>query len=436
MTHKKKKPLGLLELVAIAIGGMIGGGVFSVLGVSVNMIGNATPLAFALGGALALAAAYSYAKLSSYYKDEGATYSFFQRTFPQQKTAASIVGWLIGFGYISTIALYAYTFSSYFSSMLPHSAYAIAHKLIAGAVILIFTLINIFSVRGMGKVEDALVYTKVLVLLLISLFFLKNGHIQNVIPILPKDFSFFSLITVASLTFVAFEGFQLVIHAYKEVESPEKNVPHAIYYSVLGVSFIYVLLALSSMSALPKEDIIKGKEFALAAGATSIIGDFGYYLVISGALLATASAISGTLFGASRLLAVIAKDGYFPNFLSLKNKKGIPAPAIITMAALAYIFLLVGGLETILEFGSITFIMVSFLMSYANFRIRAKTKTHPTLAVLTMALLSSSLLSILFYESKKDPWQIISIFIVYILLSLFAILYSQLQKNKKSQKTK
>jgi len=117
--RKRGKPLNLIELIAIAVGGMIGGGIFSILGVSVEIIGNATVVAILLGGVLAFVAAYSYAKLAIYYQDEGATYSFFKRTFPNSPLAASIIGWFVVFGYISTLALYAFTFSSYLSSVLP-----------------------------------------------------------------------------------------------------------------------------------------------------------------------------------------------------------------------------------------------------------------------------------------------------------------------------
>ncbi len=79
--RKNDKNLGLLELVAIALGGMIGGGIFTVLGISVSLIGVFTPLAFLIGGGLAYLAVYSYIKLGVYYKDEGATYSFLKKLF-------------------------------------------------------------------------------------------------------------------------------------------------------------------------------------------------------------------------------------------------------------------------------------------------------------------------------------------------------------------
>lgn len=108
--HKRDKTLGIPELIAIALGGMVGGGIFTILGISVSMIGAYTPLAIILGGIVASLAAYSYIKLGVYYQDEGATYSFFKRTFPNSAFAASLIGWWVIFGYISTLSLYAYTF--------------------------------------------------------------------------------------------------------------------------------------------------------------------------------------------------------------------------------------------------------------------------------------------------------------------------------------
>ncbi len=107
------KNLGFKELLAIAIGGMVGGGIFTILGISVSMVGALAPFAIALGGGVAWFAAYSYVKLGVYYKDEGATYAFFKRTYPSSHLAASFIGWYTIFGYISTLALYVYTFSSY-----------------------------------------------------------------------------------------------------------------------------------------------------------------------------------------------------------------------------------------------------------------------------------------------------------------------------------
>lgn len=419
-----KKSLGLIELIAIALGGMVGGGIFSILGISVEYIGNATPIAIILGGILASFAAYSYVKLALYYKDEGATYSFFKKAFPTSPFASSAVGWLISFGYISTLALYAFTFSSYLCSVSPIIQNGIIQKLVAGGVILLFSIINIISVRGMGIVEDGMVYVKVILLVFISVYLAAYGKWENFTPMVSHDTNWLYIVIIAAVTFVSYEGFQLVIHAYKEIDRPEKKIPKAIYSALLIAIAIYVILAIGAIANIPKENIIRDKEFALAAGAGKVLGNTGLTLVILGALLATSSAISGTLFGASRLMAVISDDGYFPKLLSKRRKTFIPYYAILCMAVFSFLLILSGGLKVILEFGSITFIMVSFLMAYVNYKKRNETKTHIFHAIFAMSGLFTAGVLIFYFEYKENPEQLIYICSIYAIIIILSALYS------------
>lgn len=424
----KKKDLGLAELVAVALGGMIGGGIFSILGISVERIGNATPVAILAGGTLALFAAYSYVKLALLYKDEGATYSFFKKAFPGSPRAAAAIGWLIVFGYISTLALYAFTFASYLCSNLPIANSFWLTRGVAGAVILVFTIVNIISVKGMGKVEDWLVYTKVLLLLIISALLAGKGELKNFTPVFEGNASFINVLIVASITFVAYEGFQLVIHAYNEMENPQRNIPRAIYSAIAIATLLYVVLSIAALATIPKELIIREKEYALAAGAENLLGRTGLLVVIFGALLATSSAINGTLFGASRLMAVIADDKFMPGTFSKRIKTFIPVNAILLMSILAFGLILSGGLQLILEFGSITFIIVSFLMAYTNFRKRAETKTHILPAVIAMSGLLLAAVLIFHFELKENPMQFLYIVSIYLLLIAGSRLYSRRRK--------
>ncbi|TDK45572.1 APC family permease [Algoriphagus formosus] len=425
LTRKRKKALGLGELIAIALGGMVGGGIFSILGIATENIGNATPVAILIGGVLALFAAYSYVKLALLYQDEGATYSFFKKAFPQSKTTSSIIGWLIVFGYISTLALYAFTFASYFCSQIEALNHPIWQKIISGLIITIFAVINLVSVKGMGKLEDLMVYSKIVILLFISGLLAGKGDIQNLLPVFESQSSLTQILIVSSITFVAYEGFQLVIHAYNEMANPQKNIPKAIYSSIGIATFLYLILSIAALATIPKEIIIADKEYALAAGAKTYLGNFGQFIVIFGALLATSSAISGTLFGASRLMAVVANDGYFPRPLGKKIKTYIPHNAIITMSIFAFVLLATGGLQVILEFGSITFIIVSLLMAYTNFRKRQE--THSSLLLTSVAffgLLLAGLL-IVYFEYTENKEQFLYIISIYILLGLGAIFYSK-----------
>ncbi len=431
----RNKSLGLAELVAIALGGMVGGGIFTILGISVALIGNLTPFAIIIGGMIAALAAYSYVKLGLYYRDEGATYSFFKRTYPGSHYAASVIGWFVIFGYISTLALYAYTFSSYAISNTDFTGDIWIRKGLAIGVIALFMIINVWSVNGMGKIEDLMVYTKLVLLLIISFVLMEHGQtsFEKFVENMAADAEhsgIFHILIVASITFVAYEGFQLVINAVNEMKHPEKNIPRAIYTAITLAILIYVVIAMGALFAIPTQEIIDKKEYALAAGAGDVLGKLGTNLVILGAILATSSAISGTVFGSSRQMAVLAEDKYLPGFLS-KRKNHVPMNAIISMSVMAAVLIIIDGLELILEFGSITFLVVSLLMAIANFKIREKTRSSTVLTLFSIIGLSIGGILILYYELENKWVQMMAILLLYVLLAFGAWLYSEKAKKTK-----
>jgi len=337
---------------------------------------------------------------------------------------ASLIGWWVIFGYISTLALYAYTFSSYAISGFEFAHNEIVRKSVAGLIILLFTLVNVWSVKGMGKIEDMMVYTKLIILTIIAFVLINNEN--TTIPTLLENnapFNILSILIVASLTFVAFEGFQLVINAVNEMEKPEINIPKSIYIALTLAIFIYFILAYGAIVAIPFESIISNQEYALASGADRILGHWGTNLVILGALLATSSAISGTLFGASRQMSVVAKDGYFPSFLT-KRKKNIPQYAIVMMATMAFGLILIGNLKVILEFGSVTFLLVSLLMAYANFTIYKETSSSLLITSFAIIGLLVGMFLIVYYEYTTQAEQLYFIGGLYLLLTLGAWFYS------------
>ena len=423
--RKRNKVLGVPELVAIALGGMVGGGIFTVLGISVALIGVYTPVAILIGGIIAAFAAYSYIKLGIYYKDEGATYSFYKKTFPQTPFAASLIGWWVIFGYISTLALYAYTFSSYAISAFSFADNEWARKLVAGGIIGFFALINIQSVKGMGRLEDLMVYTKLVILVVISFVLINNSHTSMSVLLQHNgNATLWNILIVASLTFVAYEGFELVINAVNEMDEPERKIPQAIYSAIILAILIYVVIALGAILAIPFDDIVKNQEYALASGANDILGRWGTDLVIIGALLATSSAISGTVFGASRQMAVISEDGYFPRFLSKRNRH-IPIAAILTLSGCAFVLVLAGGLRLILEFGSVTFLLVSLLMAFANFVKRRETHSSLLPTIISICGLLLGAVMIIYHEVTHQPEQLVFIGSIYLLLTFGALLYAR-----------
>ena len=130
--------IGLSDSISIGIGAMIGGGIFSVLGLAVILSGAYAPYSFLLGGGIAFLVGYSYIKLSNAYPSEGGSFTYIAESFNPR--VGGYIGWLLCIGYISTLALYAYAFGSYTAALL--GLEDLGKMGLQTAVILIFMVIN------------------------------------------------------------------------------------------------------------------------------------------------------------------------------------------------------------------------------------------------------------------------------------------------------
>jgi hypothetical protein len=128
-------------------------------------------------------------------------------------------------------------------------------------------------------------------------------------------------------------------------------------------------------------------------------------------------------------MAAIAKDGYFPTILA-KRRKTIPVYAIIAMSSLAFCLVLAGSLQVILEFGSVTFLLVSLLMAYANYKIRDLTKSSASLTLFSLFGLLLGTVFIIYYEISVQIEQVIFIGGLYGILTLCSWFSARGKKNQ------
>ena len=419
-----KEKLGLKELLAIGIGGMIGGGIFSVLGISVSLAGNGAPLSFLIDMLIALTAGYHYVKLALTFKDDGASYTYLRRAFPNKPWIAGIEGWIVILGYIGTLALYAFTFGAYGADLLGIPDSTFLRAVLSIAVLIFFFYVNLKGVRSSGITEDFIVYGKILILSIFAIIGLSQVKTENFSPFLQKGIS--SVFLGAAIIFVAYEGFQLITNAVLETKDPDKNIPRGIYGSILITGTIYFLLTIVAVGTLSYEEIISAKEYALGIVAEPILGKWGRVLIGVGALMATSSAINSTLFGASRMMAEMAEEKMMPHILSKRNKKLVPVVSLFTLTFLALIFTSFGTLSIIAEFSSLTFLLVSIGVSMANLKLKGKTKPNIKLAYVGLILMSITTIAITIYLCLNNPVELITIVMVYIPVALAATIYQLL----------
>lgn len=389
-----KKELGLTELIAIGVGGMIGGGIFSILGLAVDVSGHAAPFAFMIGSLIAAIAGYSYVRLALTYRNDGASFTYLEKAFPRQLWIAGIAGWTVVFGYIGTLALYAFTFGAYSSHLFGFAQSPLIQIILSSSGLLLFLGINLIGASTMGKAEDIAVYIKIALLAILAIVGLYTINGQQLHPLFDHGGS--SVLLGGALIFVAFEGFQLITNAVNEIRDPERNIPRGLYGSIAITSIIYIVIALVAVGNLDATAIHAAQEYALAAVAKPIMGNLGVVLVDIAAMLATASAINATIFGASHLAFQIAHDKLAPNVFSFRNREGVPMAAAVTITILSLLLAAFGGLELIASFSSLTFLLVSIAVCIANLKLRSETNSAitPVLAGIVLMVVTVALLII------------------------------------------
>jgi len=310
VVDKQKAGLGLAELIAIGVGGMIGGGIFSILGLAVEVSGHAAPFSFLVGGLIAAIAGYSYVRLALTYRSDGASFTYLEKAFPGNLVIAGIAGWTVVVGYIGTLSLYAFTFGAYSSHLLGFDQSWLARIVLSGGSLLLFLIINLSGAGAMGKAEDLAVYIKLFLLAVLGVVGLYTVDPSRMRPLFDQGSG--SIFLGGALIFVSYEGFQLITNAVCETRNPEHNIPRGLYGSIAITSLIYIVISVVAIGNLDTAVIHAAKEYALAAVAEPILGRMGVVLVDLAAMLATASAINATIFGASRLALEISRENLAP----------------------------------------------------------------------------------------------------------------------------
>ncbi|MFB6292052.1 MAG: APC family permease [Candidatus Nanohaloarchaea archaeon] len=363
--------LGLKEVVAMGVGGIIGGGIFAVLGVAARLSGNAAFLTYFLAGVVALASGYAYYRMTAHVHEEGGSFTFLEH-YVENKNIAGMVGWVLVVGYIGTMAMYSYAFGSFAAGFFGFGGGSLVRGAISVGVIALFVGVNFLGARETGGSEDLLVYAKVLILLLF-------GAAGTWGILTRPEFSFFTggvfneglmapIIGIGAI-FVSFEGFQLLTYEYSEMEGGIDTLKKGILLSIIVSTLIYVLTAAVTTSLVSPQQIIQHKETVLAFAASKIFASqlmkgVAGLLVSAAALFSTASAINATLFGTARFSHKMATENELPGVFSFRNKKGVPTGSLLIIGLLTSAFTFLGSLEEITTFASLAFITVFSVVNY------------------------------------------------------------------------
>jgi len=244
---------------------MIGAGIFVLTGIAAGTAGPALILAFLLNGLVTTLTALSYAELGSCFFEAGGSYVWVKEGLGG--TPGFLSGWMDWFAHSVACSLYGLGFGRFATELiliagLPTFGLSIHQMTLVfmTIVILLFTFINYLGASETGTVGNIVTLTKVAILGLFILFGLKamlaapgwtHRFTDNFFPNGIKG-----LFMAMGLTFIAFEGYEIIAQSGEEVKDPRRSIPRAILTAIGAVVLIYIMVATVTLGAVrPPEGI-------------------------------------------------------------------------------------------------------------------------------------------------------------------------------------
>jgi amino acid transporter len=433
VTVALRRDLGLLDVTMIGVGAMIGTSIFVLIGIATAEVGAAVILVFALNGIMTLFTAATYAELGSSFPEAGGGYLWAKKALPHP--AGFMSGWLSWFGHTVACSYYSLGFgfamvamTRYFEIDLLGFGDDIMVKLWAIVAIVFFLSVNYAGVGATGKAGDAVTLIQILIIaFFISFMFIyaldtKGIHIvDNFTGIIPPNEDLANIFMVMGFTFIAFEGYEIIVQCGEEVKEPRKNIPRAIFISVGVAALLYILVAIACLVNFDVETIgNQWGENAVIESATQVIPYVGAPLLTFGAILSAMAALNATVFSSSRVSFAMGRDGSLPKvFGAVHRHRRIPHKAIAITGFIMLFMALAFPLEIVVASTSIVFLLLFSIANLASIRLRNRltgldvgfrTPLFPLVPVIGM--LSTLGVAIYMWWLIPEAWYIAIVWIV------------------------
>jgi len=408
------RDMSLFDVTFIGVGAMIGAGVFALTGFAAGIAGPALTLAFFLNGFVALFTAMSYAELGAAFPEAGGGYLWVKEALVDPN--GFYAGWMSWFAHAVACSLYAVTFGVFLTELIVVVAFPglpqdfvlfgvlsrlMVEKLLAVLMVALFAYINFRGAEETGKAGVVVTGIKVVILGIFVAFgiyatvtapqwtdtFLSNPSF------LPNGFV--GIVGAMGFTYIAFEGYEIIVQSGEEVVDPGTNIPKAVFYSLLIVIPIYILVAFAAIggiSVTPELVARAGLQGQSPVYTWQVLGNLGELGIIEAAgqfvpygvplllfagLAATMSALNATVYSSSRVSFAMGRDRSLPGvFDSIHPEKRTPHVAILLSAVLIAVMAVVLPIESVAAAADIMFILLFIQVNWTVVKMRS---THPDL---------------------------------------------------------
>ena len=362
-----KRDLGLAETTAIAVGAMVGSGIFILPGIAYITAGSAAVLAFVIAAILVLPAALSAAEMATAIPEDGGPYLFVERGMgPLMGTIAGVGTWMM-LSLKSALALVGGV--PYLVYVQPSLAEAIT--VLAIGLALFFTVVNLISAEGSGKLQFGIVAALLVALAWVVISGAPDVQADRVAGAF--DPATEGILAATAIVFISYAGITKVPAVAEEVKNPGRNLPLAMVgalaiVAVLYATVVYVTIGVLDVTAAVEAGELQsdGEGAIIALVADQLFGFTGVVVIVIAAILALASTANAGILAASRFPLAMARDGIFPSsFEQVSERFGTPANAVALTGALLLLLVTFFPIQTVASFGSAFQILVFILLNIA-----------------------------------------------------------------------
>jgi len=381
-----KRTIGLLPLSAIGIGGTIGTGIFFILSEAVPIAGPAVIWSFVIAGTVAGLTAICYAELAGAVPVSGSSYSYAYATLGELAAMGVAACLLLEYG-VSGAAV-AVGWSQYLNQLLDNLfgfeiPEALSQAPEQGGVfnlpaVILIVLCALLLIRGASEsttTNAIMVAIKIGVLVLFIAIGLTGWNSDNLSDFAPFGFS--GVTAAAGIIFFSFIGLDAVSTAGEEAKDPRRNLPLAILIALLTVSTLYILTSLIAVAAQPAEQF-DGQEAGLAQILENITGsEWPGTLIAAGAVISIFSVTLVVLYGQTRILFAMSRDGMIPELFHRVNPRTLtPVPNTVIVATVIALLAGLIPINFLAEMTSIGTLVAFIVVSIGVIVLR---QTHPDL---------------------------------------------------------
>ncbi len=371
--------MGLISIAALGIGAMVGAGVFVLTGIAAGEAGPALLLAFLLNGVIALIIGGCYAELATMMPKTGGAYVWARPALGNRW--AFFTGWCSWFAQLVACSFYAASFGSFASELISELGIGggVDPTLMAAIVLLLFIAVNLVSTKNSSLAQILMAGLQVAVIALfigfgVSAMLDQPAPTEAFTPFFPEGP--LGLFAAMGLTFIAFEGFEIIVQSSEEAKNPSKMIPRAIGISIATVVTIYVLTATVLLANVDHPSDTTAYDYLATLeelGLVKTAGEvmpYGTEILLIAALASTASALNATIYGSTRVALAMGRKADLPGILNKVNLRGVPVAALIVSGAIILTAVVLLPIKDIAASTDIMFILVFVLVAISLLKLR------------------------------------------------------------------